>query len=88
MAILTVIHIFFFSDSISDGIAVDYINQLLFYTCTYDKVIVVVSLKNRNIYRTIVNESLDQPRDIIVHPERGLVTLNIVCYCIIFMYSI
>jgi hypothetical protein len=61
----------FSAESISDGIAVDYINQLLFYTCTFDKVIVVVSLKNKDIYKTIVNESLDQPRDIIVHPERG-----------------
>ncbi|XP_060590191.1 low-density lipoprotein receptor-related protein 4-like [Ruditapes philippinarum] len=61
------------NESISDGIAVDYINQLLFYTCTFDKVIVVVSLKNKDIYKTIVNETLDQPRDIIVHPERGVI---------------
>lgn len=61
------------TDSISDGLAVDYINQLLFYTCTYEDIIVVVSLKDKRIYKTIVNESLDEPRDIIVHPERGYV---------------
>ncbi|XP_060606112.1 low-density lipoprotein receptor-related protein 5-like, partial [Ruditapes philippinarum] len=59
--------------SISDGIAVDYINQLLFYTCKLDQVIVVVSLKNKDIYKTIVNESLDEPKDIIAHPERGVI---------------
>ncbi|XP_060568535.1 uncharacterized protein LOC132727141 isoform X2 [Ruditapes philippinarum] len=56
-----------------EGIAVDYINQLLFYTCTFDKVIVVVSLKNKDIHKTIVNESLGIPKDIIVHPERGAI---------------
>jgi hypothetical protein len=61
----------FSAGSISDGIAVDYINQLLFYTCKLDQVIVVVSLKNKDIYKTIVNESLDEPKDIIAHPERG-----------------
>ncbi|XP_060587389.1 sortilin-related receptor-like, partial [Ruditapes philippinarum] len=59
--------------STSDGIAVDYINQLLFYTCDLDNVIIVVSLKNKDIYKTIVNESLDEPWDIIVHPERGVI---------------
>lgn len=61
------------NESISDGLAVDYINQLLFYTCTNDDIIVVVSLQDKRIYKTIVNDSLDEPRDIIVHPERGVI---------------
>ncbi|KAH3870466.1 hypothetical protein DPMN_033654 [Dreissena polymorpha] len=59
------------SYSISDGLAVDHVNQLLFYTCTHYNVIMVASLSNPTIYRTIVNESLDEPRDIIVNSETG-----------------
>ncbi|XP_052265927.1 low-density lipoprotein receptor-related protein 4-like [Dreissena polymorpha] len=59
------------NDSISDGLAVDHVNQLLFYTCTHYDVIMVASLSNPAIYRTIVNESLDEPRDIIVNSETG-----------------
>ncbi|XP_052784175.1 low-density lipoprotein receptor-related protein 4-like [Mya arenaria] len=59
------------NDSVSDGIAVDHINQLLFYTCTRFDVIVVMSLSNTGLYRTIIDDSLDEPRDIIVHPEEG-----------------
>ncbi|KAL4220501.1 Low-density lipoprotein receptor-related protein 2 [Mactra antiquata] len=59
------------NESISDGVAVDNINQLLFYTCTNENIIVVVSLKDPSLYKTIVDENLDEPRDIIVHPERG-----------------
>jgi hypothetical protein len=61
----------FSTGSTIEGIAVDYINQFLFYTCTFDKAIVVVSLKNKDIHKTIVNESLGKPKDIIAHPERG-----------------
>jgi len=61
----------FLPDSISDGIAVDHVNQLLFYTCTGNDVIMAVSLANPNISRTIVNESLDEPRDIAVDPSLG-----------------
>ncbi|KAH3870476.1 hypothetical protein DPMN_033664 [Dreissena polymorpha] len=59
------------NDSISDGLAVDHVNQLLFYSCTHYEVIMVASLSNPAIYRTIVNESLDEPRDIIVNSETG-----------------
>ena len=54
-----------------DGIAVDYVNQLLFYTETSYNIIVVVSLNNPDIYRTIVNDTLDEPRDIIVDSLNG-----------------
>ena len=49
----------------------DYINQLLFYTDTNQDVIVVVSLNNPDIYKTIVNDTLDEPRDIIVDSLNG-----------------
>ena len=61
----------FLPGSVCDGIAVDYVNQLLFYTETTYDVIVVVSLNNPDIYRTIVNDTLDEPRDIIVDSVNG-----------------
>ena len=56
-----------------DGIAVDYVNQLLFYTDTFQDIIVVVSLANADLYKTIINDSLDEPRDIIVDSINGYV---------------
>lgn len=64
-------YFYFILESISDGLAVDYINQLLFYTCTNYDVIMVVSLKDSRVYRTIINDSLDEPRDIVAHSEQG-----------------
>ena len=76
------------SDSISDGLAVDHVNQLLFYTCTHYDVIMVASLSNPAIYRTIVNESLDEPRDIIVNSETGYVyTYNFIVVNAVCMYK-
>ena len=60
-----------YTGSVCDGIAVDYVNQLLFYTDTFQDVIVVISLKNPNIYKTVINDTLDEPRDIIVDAKNG-----------------
>ncbi|XP_033760426.1 LOW QUALITY PROTEIN: low-density lipoprotein receptor-related protein 4-like [Pecten maximus] len=57
--------------SVIDGIAVDYINRLLFYTDTGLNTITVISLVRTRLSRTVVSEDLDQPRDIAVHPLDG-----------------
>ncbi|KAK7474594.1 hypothetical protein BaRGS_00034178 [Batillaria attramentaria] len=54
--------------SVCDGIAVDYINQLLFYTETGNDVIGVTSLIHFDHHVTIIKGSLDEPRDIVVSP--------------------
>ncbi|KAL3846516.1 hypothetical protein ACJMK2_017496 [Sinanodonta woodiana] len=60
-------------DSIVDGIAVDYISRLLYYTCTGYNTIVVASLDLPQMYRTIIDSDLDEPRDIITDPFNGVI---------------
>ncbi|OWF40871.1 low-density lipoprotein receptor-related protein 4-like [Mizuhopecten yessoensis] len=57
--------------SVIDGIAVDYISRLLYYTNTGLDTITVISLARTRLSRTIVSEGLEQPRDIALHPLDG-----------------
>ncbi|XP_025079316.1 low-density lipoprotein receptor-related protein 4-like isoform X1 [Pomacea canaliculata] len=57
--------------AICDGIAVDFVNQLLFYTDTGNDVIGVVSIVDISKFRTLINHSLDEPRDIVASPTEG-----------------
>lgn len=54
-----------------DGIAVDYINRLLFFTDTGLDKIEVVCLDHHDISKVIVDSDLDEPRDIAAHPTDG-----------------
>ncbi|XP_052104944.1 low-density lipoprotein receptor-related protein 4-like isoform X2 [Mytilus californianus] len=54
-----------------DGLAVDYINRLLFITDTGLNQISVLSLSQSKYNKVIISEKLDQPRAIVVHPWKG-----------------
>ena len=59
--------------SIPDGIAVDAISRLLFYTDAGRKLIAVMTLDG-SFHKVIVTEGLDHPRAIAADPIRGWVT--------------
>ena len=55
-----------------DGLAIDPVSRLLFYTDTgYDEIVVITL--DGNWSKTIVNQNLDQPRAIAVNPKTGSV---------------
>ncbi|XP_048744811.2 low-density lipoprotein receptor-related protein 4-like isoform X2 [Ostrea edulis] len=58
-------------DSVVDGLALDHINRLLFYTDTGLDRIQVVSIDNYQICKTVVKDKLDEPRAIAIHPLKG-----------------
>ena len=51
----------------SDGIAVDWINEVLFWTDTGTKKIEIAKL-NGSQHQTVLSTHLDEPRDIAVDP--------------------
>ncbi|CAL1546616.1 unnamed protein product [Lymnaea stagnalis] len=59
--------------SMCDGLAADYLNKLLFFTDTGNDVIGVVSMRNYDFYTYIISSNLDEPRDIVVSPNLGLI---------------
>ncbi|XP_061194926.1 low-density lipoprotein receptor-related protein 4-like [Saccostrea echinata] len=59
-------------DSVVDGLAADYTNRLLFYTDTGLDRIQVISMDNYLICKTIIQDNLDEPRAITIHPLKGL----------------
>lgn len=69
--IVSAIMLLLASEAICDGIAVDFVNQLLFYTDTGNDVIGVVSIVDITKFRTLINHSLDEPRDIVASPTEG-----------------
>lgn len=58
------------TDSHADGIAVDPITRLIFYTDTGKDVIALMTLDGLT-EKVLVNSSLDEPRDIEVDPFSG-----------------
>ncbi|XP_050418235.1 uncharacterized protein LOC126831663 isoform X3 [Patella vulgata] len=54
-----------------DGMAVDYINRLLYYTDTGPDTINVLSLDNYDYRLTLIDTGLDEPRGIALLPNRG-----------------
>lgn len=63
----------FNSSGLSDGIAVDYINRLLFFTDTGNKLIGVLNMDKESVYKYIIEENLEQPRAIVVSPSKGYI---------------
>ncbi|BFZ06046.1 hypothetical protein BsWGS_09085 [Bradybaena similaris] len=59
--------------SMCDGLAADYINKLLFFTDTGLDVIGVISLRNYELFTYIITTFLDEPRDIEVSPNQGII---------------
>lgn len=60
-----------YPDSIIDGLAIDSVNRLLYYTDTGLDRIMVVAIDNTLICKTVVKDALDEPRAIAVHPLKG-----------------
>ncbi|KAK3090942.1 hypothetical protein FSP39_015919 [Pinctada imbricata] len=58
----------FGEESVMDGLAVDHINRLLFFTDTGLNAIKTISLDKTKYQKTIVSGNLDEPRAIAVHP--------------------
>ncbi|KAK6166565.1 hypothetical protein SNE40_023222 [Patella caerulea] len=54
-----------------DGMAVDYINRLLYYTDTGPDTINVLSLDNYDYRLTLIDTGLDEPRGIALLPNKG-----------------
>ena len=57
-----------------DGLAIDPVSRLLFYTDTEYDEIVVMTLDG-SVSKSIINQNLDQPRAIVVNPQTGSVWL-------------
>ena len=60
----------FISGSIADGIAIDPISRLLFYTDTGFDTIAVMTLDGSE-QSVIINSNLDEPRAIVLDPVNG-----------------
>ena len=59
-----------FSAATMDGISVDSVSRLLFYTDTGNNVIVVMTMDG-SASKNIINQNLDEPRAIITNPQTG-----------------
>lgn len=55
-----------------NGIAIDWIHDLLYWTDAHADAIRVVSLSNKQHHRTLISDHLDEPRAIVVEPMKGL----------------
>ena len=60
--------------TVLDGLAVDYVNRLVFYTDMGDDVIGVMDMKLQK-RKTLINTGLDEPRAIVVDPLKGYVNV-------------
>ena len=61
---------FHFKDSMANGIAVDHISRLLFYTDTLKETITLMTLDGLH-EKVVINSGLDQPRAIELDPING-----------------
>lgn len=62
---------FFLLDSTLDGLAVDYLNRLLFLTDAGLNQITAISLFQPKYSKVIISQNLDKPRAIVAHPWKG-----------------
>ncbi|XP_060073519.1 deleted in malignant brain tumors 1 protein-like [Ylistrum balloti] len=58
--------------AVMDGIAVDVVSGLVFYTDTGNDVIIVMTIAG-TVQKTIINQNLDQPRAIVTDPQNGVI---------------
>ncbi|XP_025082104.1 low-density lipoprotein receptor-related protein 4-like isoform X2 [Pomacea canaliculata] len=61
----------FSSDSMPDGLCVDALSRLIFYTDAGNKVIGMITMY-RNTHRIVINSSLDMPKDIKLDKHNGV----------------
>ncbi|KAK2173115.1 hypothetical protein NP493_903g01036 [Ridgeia piscesae] len=59
------------NSSVPDGIAIDTVSRLVFYTDTGLDIIAVMTLDGRHHF-TLLDVGLDEPRGIVLHPATGL----------------
>ena len=64
-------YILLVTESVLDGLAVDHVNRLLYYTDTGLNKVKVISLTKTSLQKTVIEEDLDEPRAITVHPRLG-----------------
>ena len=64
------IYIYIFTDAIPDGIALDTISRLLYYTDAGNKIIAAMTLAEK-YHVTIIKRHLNKPRAIALDPIRG-----------------
>jgi len=57
-------------DSVADGIAVDAVSQLVFYTDTGSDIIAVMTT-NGSFHTILIGQGLDEPRAIVVDPTHA-----------------
>ncbi|XP_014768919.1 low-density lipoprotein receptor-related protein 5 [Octopus bimaculoides] len=55
-------------DSIADGLAIDYVNQLLFYSDAGIRIIGVMTLSAYPFHKTLINSGLEKVRSVIASP--------------------
>ena len=56
------------TDSIADGLAVDSVNHLLFYSDAGLKIIGVMTLTDHSFHKTLINTDLEKVRSVITSP--------------------
>ena len=60
----------FYAGSVPDGIAIDTISRLVYYTDAGADIIAVMTLDGSQHF-TLVTEDMTQPRAIVLHPAKG-----------------
>lgn len=81
--LLLLLHVSFFSfylDADLEKIQVDPINRKLFYADTGNNLIGSINLDGTG-YRVVVNQSLDEPRDLALVPATQWEYINIIVCC-------
>ncbi|KAK7092469.1 low-density lipoprotein receptor 2-like [Littorina saxatilis] len=58
-------------DAVLDGLAVDHVSRLIFYTDTVNKLVAMVTMSTL-AHKTVVNSSLDKPRAIVLDTSNGV----------------
>ncbi|XP_061192117.1 low-density lipoprotein receptor-related protein 4-like [Saccostrea echinata] len=61
------------NDSVVDGISIDSVSRLLFFTDSGYSTISVVTLDGNNYQKTIIQEAVDKPRAIVSDYETGVI---------------
>ena len=63
-----------YTGSIPDGMAIDTISRLVYYTDTGLDIVAVMTLDGSHHF-TLVTEDMSEPRAIVLHPAKGSVYL-------------
>lgn len=59
-------------NAVTDGIALDFVSSLVFYTDAGNSVIIAMTMDG-NVQKTVINQNLDQPRAIVTDATNGVI---------------